>query len=111
MFTSFLSHLDWLSVSAGAITGMAICGVVSMQLSKKIKRQVNEQQQQLMLLQSQHEQTQSQYAALVEEHDLLGLTHQEQRDQSQHFLLIPSLCAAVLCIPKLHSFKFMMANI
>ena len=85
MFTSFLSHLDWLSVSAGAITGMAICGVVSMQLSKKIKRQVNEQQQQLMLLQSQHEQTQSQYAALVEEHDLLGLTHQEQRDQSQHF--------------------------
>ena len=25
MFTSFLSHLDWLSVGAGALAGMAIC--------------------------------------------------------------------------------------
>jgi len=85
MFTSFLSHLDWLSVGTGAIAGMAIFSVVSVQLSKKIKRQVSEQQQQLLLLQSQYEHTQNQYASLVEEHDLLGLTHQEQRDQAQHF--------------------------
>ena len=51
MFTSFLSHLDWLSVGTGAIAGMAIFSVVSVQLSKKIKRQVSEQQQQLLLLQ------------------------------------------------------------
>ncbi|ODS14832.1 DNA recombination protein RmuC [Pseudoalteromonas tetraodonis] len=85
MFTSFLSHLDWLSVATGALAGMAIFSVVSVQLSKKIKRQVSEQQQELLLLQSQYEHTQNQYASLVEEHDLLGLTHQEQRDQAQHF--------------------------
>lgn len=85
MFTSFLFHLDWLSVSAGALAGMAICTVVAMQLNKKIKRQLAEQQQQLLLLKNQFEHTQNQYAGLVEEHNLLGLTHQDQRDQAQHF--------------------------
>lgn len=85
MFTSFLSHLDWLSVWYWRYSRYGYFQRCISPVKQKIKRQVSEQQQQLLLLQSQYEHTQNQYASLVEEHDLLGLTHQEQRDQSQHF--------------------------
>ena len=56
---------------------MAIFSVVSVQLSKN-KGQVSEQQQQLLLLKASMS-IRKINMPLVEEHDLLGLTHQEQR--------------------------------
>ena len=85
MFSQLLTSIDWLSVGVGVTAGGVICSLVSASLSKKLKQQLSEQQQQLSLLQSQFESKTLQYTQLADDHELLEHTHQEQRDQAQHF--------------------------
>lgn len=85
MFSQLLTHIDWLSVGVGVTAGGVLCSLVSASLSKKLKQQLSEQQQQLSLLQSQFDNKTLQYTQLADDHELLEHTHQEQRDQAQHF--------------------------
>ena len=85
MFSQLLTSIDWLSVGVGVTAGGVLCSLVSASLSKKLKQQLSEQQQQLSLLQSQFENKTLQYTQLADDHELLEHTHQEQRDQAQHF--------------------------
>ncbi len=85
MFSQLLTSIDWLSVGVGVTAGGVICSLVSASLSKKLKQQLSEQQQQLSLLQSQFDNKTLQYTQLADDHELLEHTHQEQRDQAQHF--------------------------
>ncbi|BED91336.1 DNA recombination protein RmuC [Pseudoalteromonas sp. MM1] len=85
MFTQLLTHIDWLSASAGLATGLVLYGLVSLPSRNKLKQQISEQQQQLSLLQNQYDNKQLQYTALFDEHELLEQSHQEQRDEAQHF--------------------------
>lgn len=85
MFSQLLTSIDWLSVGVGVTAGGVLCSLVSASLSKKLKQQLSEQQQQLSLLQSQFESKTLQYTQLADDHELLEHTHQEQRDQAQHF--------------------------
>ncbi|MCQ8820389.1 DNA recombination protein RmuC [Pseudoalteromonas agarivorans] len=85
MFTQLLTHIDWLSASAGLATGLVLYGLVSLPSRNKLKQHISEQQQQLSLLQSQYDNKQLQYTALLDEHELLEQSHQEQRDEAQHF--------------------------
>ncbi|HDZ34379.1 MAG TPA: DNA recombination protein RmuC [Pseudoalteromonas sp.] len=85
MLTQVLTNIDWLSAGAGVALGALFYGVVSTQLRKKLHLQISEQQQQLSLLQNQFDNKELQYSALQEDHELLEHTHQEQRDEAQHF--------------------------
>ncbi|ALS34550.1 DNA recombination protein RmuC [Pseudoalteromonas translucida KMM 520] len=85
MFSQLLTHIDWLSVGVGVTAGGVLCSLVSASLSKKLKQQLSEQQQQLSLLQSQFDNKTLQYTQLADDHELLEHSHQEQRDQAQHF--------------------------
>lgn len=85
MLTQILTNIDWLSASAGAILGIVFYGVISAQLRKKLHLKISEQQQQLSLLQNQFDNKELQYSILLEDHELLEHTHQEQRDEAQHF--------------------------
>ncbi|WP_352283896.1 DNA recombination protein RmuC [Pseudoalteromonas sp. Q18-MNA-CIBAN-0097] len=85
MFSQLLTSIDWLSVGVGVTAGGVLCSLVSASLSKKLKQQLSEQQQQLSLLQSQFDNKTLQYTQLADDHELLEHTHQEQRDQAQHF--------------------------
>lgn len=85
MFTQLLTHIDWLSLGAGVTAGAVLYSVVAAQLRKKLNQQISEQQQQLSLLQNQFDNKELQYNTLLEDHELLEHTHQEQRDEAQHF--------------------------
>jgi DNA recombination protein RmuC len=85
MFTQLLTHIDWLSASAGLATGLVLYGLVSLPSRNKLKQHISEQQQQLSLLQNQYDNKQLQYTVLFDEHELLEQSHQEQRDEAQHF--------------------------
>ena len=85
MFSQLLTSIDWLSVGVGVTAGGVLCSLVLASLSKKLKQQLSEQQQQLSLLQSQFDNKTLQYTQLADDHELLEHTHQEQRDQAQHF--------------------------
>ena len=64
MFTQLLTHIDWLSASAGLATGLVLYGLVSLPSRNKLKQHISEQQQQLSLLQNQYDNKQLQYTAL-----------------------------------------------
>ncbi|WP_338364248.1 DNA recombination protein RmuC [uncultured Pseudoalteromonas sp.] len=85
MFTQLITHIDWLSASAGLATGLVLYVLVSLPSRNKLKQHLSEQQQQVSLLQNQYDNKQQQYAALLDEHELLEQSHQEQRDEAQHF--------------------------
>jgi len=85
MFTQLLTHIDWLSLGAGVTASALLYSLVAAQLRKKLNQQISEQQQQLSLLQNQFDNKQQQYNTLLEDHELLEHTHQEQRDEAQHF--------------------------
>ncbi len=85
MFSQLLTSIDWLSVGVGVTAGGVLCSLVSASLSKKLKQQLSEQQQQMSLLQSQFDNKTLQYTQWADDHELLEHTHQEQRDQAQHF--------------------------
>jgi DNA recombination protein RmuC len=85
MFTQLLTNIDWLSTGSGVAAGIVLYSVISASLHKKLKHHISEQQQQLSLLQNQFDNKEQQYIALIEEHELLEHTHQEQRDEAQHF--------------------------
>ncbi|MCP4059430.1 MAG: DNA recombination protein RmuC, partial [Pseudoalteromonas sp.] len=55
MFTQLLTHIDWLSASAGLATGLVLYGLVSLPSRNKLKQHISEQQQQLSLLQNQYD--------------------------------------------------------
>lgn len=85
MFTQILTNIDWLSAGSGIALGVVFYALVSAQLRKKLNQQISDQQQQLSLLKNQFDNKQSQYNTLLEDHELLEHTHQEQRDEAQHF--------------------------
>jgi len=85
MLTQVLTNIDWLSAGAGVALGALFYGAVSTRLRKKLHLQISEQQQQLSLLQNQFDNKELQYTTLLEDHELLEHTHQEQRDEAQHF--------------------------
>ncbi|MEL0648714.1 DNA recombination protein RmuC [Pseudoalteromonas agarivorans] len=85
MFTQLLTHINWLSLGTGVTAGAVLYSVVAAQLHKKLNQQISEQQQQLSLLQNQFDNKELQYNTLLEDHELLEHTHQEQRDEAQHF--------------------------
>ncbi|GAA58693.1 DNA recombination protein RmuC [Pseudoalteromonas sp. BSi20652] len=85
MLTQILTNIDWLSVGTGAALGVVFYALVSAQLRKKLNQQISEQQQQLSLLQNQFDNKEMQYNTLFEDHELLEHSHQEQRDEAQHF--------------------------
>ncbi|WP_282130982.1 DNA recombination protein RmuC [Pseudoalteromonas aliena] len=85
MFIQILTNIDWLSAGAGAVLGVVFYGVVSVQLRKKLQHKISEQQQQLSILQNQFDNKALQHTTLLEDHELLEHTHQEQRDEAQHF--------------------------
>ena len=85
MFIQILTNIDWLSAGVGVALGVVLYGVVSVQLRKKLQQKISEQQQQLSILQNQFDNKALQHTTLLEDHELLEHTHQEQRDEAQHF--------------------------
>tara|TARA_B110000196_G_scaffold107972_1_gene93520 strand:+ start:524 stop:1990 length:1467 start_codon:yes stop_codon:yes gene_type:complete len=85
MITQILTQIDWVSTAAGFTAGVVLYSVISVLPRRKLKKTINEQQQQLSLLQSQFDNKAEQLSALQDEHELLEHSHQEQRDEAQHF--------------------------
>ena len=85
MYIQLLTSIDWVSVGVGFTTGAVLLGVVYSSKGKRLSQQMSEHQQQLLLIQNQLSEKQQQYSALLDEHDLLERSHQEQRDETQHF--------------------------
>jgi DNA recombination protein RmuC len=85
MITQILTQIDWVSTAAGFTAGIVFYSVIAVLPRKKLKKTINEQQQQLSLLQSQFDNKEEQLSALQDEHELLEHSHQEQRDEAQHF--------------------------
>jgi DNA recombination protein RmuC len=85
MFIQILTNIDWLSAGVGVALGVVLYGVVSVHLRKKLQQKISEQQQQLSILQNQFDNKALQHTTLLEDHELLEHTHQEQRDEAQHF--------------------------
>jgi DNA recombination protein RmuC len=85
MITQILTQINWVSTAAGFTAGIVLYSVIAVLPRKKLKKTINEQQQQLSLLQSQFDNKAEQFSALQDEHELLEHSHQEQRDEAQHF--------------------------
>jgi DNA recombination protein RmuC len=85
MITQILTQIDWVSTAAGFTAGVVLYSVIGVLPRRKLKKTINEQQQQLSLLQSQFDNKAEQLSALQDEHELLEHSHQEQRDEAQHF--------------------------
>ena len=85
MITQILTQIDWVSTAAGFTAGVVLYSVIGVLPRRKLKKAINEQQQQLSLLQSQFDNKAEQLSALQDEHELLEHSHQEQRDEAQHF--------------------------
>ena len=85
MITQILTQIDWVSTAAGFTAGVVLYSVIDVLPRRKLKKTINEQQQQLSLLQSQFDNKAEQLSALQDEHELLEHSHQEQRDEAQHF--------------------------
>ncbi|CAM3825409.1 MULTISPECIES: DNA recombination protein RmuC [Pseudoalteromonas] len=85
MYIQLLTSIDWISVGVGFATSTALLSAVYAGRRKRLLQQINEQQQQLLLTQTQFNDKQQQYVALADEHDLLQQSHQEQRDETQHY--------------------------
>lgn len=85
MFTQLLTNINWPSAGIGIAFGLIFYALISAMLRKKLKHQMSELQQQFVLLQSQFDHKEQQYVTLLEDHELLGHSHQEQRDEAQHF--------------------------
>ncbi|CAM4428212.1 DNA recombination protein RmuC [Pseudoalteromonas ostreae] len=85
MYIQLLTNIDWVSVGVGFGVGAVLFSVINANRGKRLTAELNEQQQQLALLQTQSNEKQLQYTVLIDEHDLLKQSHQEQRDETQHY--------------------------
>ena len=85
MITQILTQTDWVSTAVGVTAGVVLYSLIGVLPRRKLKKTINEQQQQLSLLQSQFDNKTEQLSALQDEHELLEHSHQEQRDEAQHF--------------------------
>ncbi|MBQ4833675.1 DNA recombination protein RmuC [Pseudoalteromonas sp. MMG010] len=85
MLTQIIANIDWASLAAGLSCGVILFASVSTLFRKKLSKQLTEQQQQLLVLQSELTTKNQQFVELQDNHELLEHTHQEQRDLAQHF--------------------------
>ncbi|MGO2127735.1 MAG: DNA recombination protein RmuC [Pseudoalteromonas prydzensis] len=85
MSIQLLTNIDWLNVGIGFLVGGTLLGIAFNQTRARLTRQLNELEQQQTLLQAQLAEKQQQHISLLDEHDLLVQSYQEQRDATQHF--------------------------
>jgi len=85
MSIQLLTNIDWLNVGIGFLVGGTLLGIAFSQTRARLTRQLNELEQQQTLLQAQLAEKQQQHISLLDEHDLLVQSYQEQRDATQHF--------------------------
>lgn len=85
MYLQLLTNFDWISVGVGFTASAVLFSIIGAMRRKRLYKELNEQQQQIVSLQTQYNEKQQQYVALVDEQDLLEQSYQEQRDEAQHF--------------------------